>query len=139
MATDLGSAPDFTLPRFDGGVFPLREGDGRVIVITFWASWCVPCRREASRFAAAAAYRDRGVVFVGVNIQDNETDARASLAEFGLAYPNGPDRDGAIAAAYGVSGIPATFFIDRCGQLRRRWLGERTERQLAAAIEELLR
>jgi len=135
-----GLAPDFTLAGFDGGDFRLSAHRGEVVVVNVWASWCLPCRAEAPRFAAAAAtYRARGVTFVGVDFQDRERDARAFSAEFGLRYANGPDPDGGITQAYGVSGLPATFVIDRQGRIARRWPGEITEGQLTAFIEEALR
>lgn len=135
-----GAAPAFALPRFDGGTFRLADHRGEVVVVNFWASWCPPCRREAPRFAAAdAAYRDRGVVFVGVDFQDREEDARAFIRAFDIRYPNGPDPAGDIARAYGVSGLPATFIIDRQGRIRRRWPGEITSEQLTGFIEEALR
>jgi len=128
------------LPLFDGGTFRPAEHRGAVVVVSFWASWCPPCRREAPRFAAAAdAYRDRGVVFVSVGFQDGEGDARDFLREFDLRYPNGPDSEGDIARTYGVSGLPATLVIDRQGRIRRRWLGEITGAQLTGFIEEALR
>ncbi len=139
-ATGGGAAPDFALSLFDGGTFRPAEHRGTVVVVNFWASWCPPCRREAPRFAAAAdAYRDRGVVFVGVDFQDREGDARDFLREFDLRYPNGPDPGGDIARTYGVSGLPATVVIDRQGRIRRRWLGEITGAQLTGFIEETLR
>jgi len=135
-----GAAPAFAVSRFDGGTFRLADQRGRVVVVNFWATWCPPCRREAPRFAAAdAAYRDRGVAFVGVDFQDREEDARAFIREFDIEYPNGPDPDGEIASAYGVSGLPATFVIDRQGRIARRWPGEITADQLTAFIEEALR
>lgn len=139
-ATDLGPAPAFTLATFDGGAFRLADQRGKVVVVNFWASWCVPCRQEAPRFAAAdATYRGRGVVFVGVDVQDNARDARAFLAEFGLRYPNGPDDGARIADAYGVSGVPTTFVIDRAGRIRRRWPGEIQADQLTGFIAEAQR
>lgn len=134
------AAPDFALTTFDDGTFRLADQRGRVVVVNFWASWCVPCRQEAPRFAAAnAAFRDRGVIFVGVNVQDNDVDARAFLSEFGITYANGPDRDGSVAAAYGVNGVPTTFFINRTGTIARRWQGEIQASQLTGFIEEALR
>lgn len=132
-------APDITLQLFDGQTFRLAEQRGRVVVVNYWASWCPPCREEARTLEAVSrAYRDRGVVFVGVNVWDAEGDARAFLREFGVTYPNGPDPTGGILIDYGVTGIPETYFIDRQGMLVRRWIGPLTDQQLRTLLEELL-
>lgn len=131
-------APDFTLQTFDGGSLRLADLRGQAVVLNFWASWCVPCREEAPVLVRAAqANRDRGVVFVGINVQDIEADARAFLAEFGIIYPNGPDRDSRIATDFGVVGIPTTLFLDAEGRLARRWIGVLTEPQLNGFVEEV--
>jgi len=132
-------APDFTLPLFDGGTFRLSEQRGRVVVVNYWASWCPPCREEAAALEATwRAYRDRGVLLVGVNVWDAEPDARAFLRTFRVSYPNGPD-DGSITIEYGLTGNPETYFVNRNGQLARRWIGPLTESQIAAFVEELLK
>ncbi len=133
------AAPDFTLALFDGGTLRLAELRGQaVVVVNFWASWCPPCRAEAPTLAKVSrAVRDRGVVFVGVDIQDTDEGARAFLAEFGIDYPNGPDPAGQITTAYGVAGIPTTVFVDREGRIARRWLGGLTEQQLLGFVEEI--
>lgn len=133
-------AIDFALNLFDGGTLSLSGLRGKPVVVNFWASWCPPCREEAATLEKTwRAYKDKGVVFVGVDIQDTEAAARAYIEEFHVTYPNGPDRDGKITIDYGVSGIPITFFINREGQIVNRWVGAITEPLLVAQVEALLK
>ena len=133
-------APGFTLPLFDGGSFRLADHRGQVVVLNFWASWCVPCRSEAPRLEAAAqTYQPQNVVVVGVNTQDRESDARAFIREHGLSYPNGSDSDAAITVDYDVTGLPTTVVVDRQGRIRQVWRGEIGAAQLTGFIEEALR
>jgi cytochrome c biogenesis protein CcmG/thiol:disulfide interchange protein DsbE len=100
-----GKAPLFTLPLFESGSISLESLRGKVVFLNFWASWCAPCRAEARTLEAAwLKYRDRDVVFVGVDIQDKEEDAREFLREFGITYPNARDASGQAAIEYGVWG-----------------------------------
>ncbi|MBI4337469.1 MAG: TlpA family protein disulfide reductase [Chloroflexi bacterium] len=132
-------APDFALTLFGGGDFQLAQQRGKPVIINFWASWCVPCREEAPLLERTwRAYRDKGVVFVGVDIQDSESDARAYLREFNNTYPNGPDFSGKVTIDYGVVGIPVTFFVSKDGVIARRFVGAISEGQLTGWIEELL-
>ena len=131
-------APDFTLPLFDGGELVLSKFTGRPIVLNFWASWCAPCREEALGLERAwRTYKDRDVMFVGVDIQDSEESAKAYLKEFGVTYPSGRDADGKITVDYGVVGIPVTFFVNREGTIERRWVGALDEGQLLTWVDEL--
>ncbi len=133
-------APDFTITSFDGARFRLSEQRGKVVVINFWASWCIPCRDEAPFLERAwREYKDKGVVFVGVDIQDTESAARAYIKEFDITYPNGPDVTGEITMDYGVSGIPVTFFVDKEGRVAGRWVGPVDTKLLTGSINDLLR
>ena len=133
-------APEFTLPLFDGGEFTLHEHLGRPVVINFWASWCPPCRDEAPILEKVwRLYRERGVTFIGVDIQDEEEAALAFIKEFDITYPNGRDLDGRITIDYGVGGIPVTFFVDREGMIVSRWVGAINENILVERVEGLLR
>ena len=132
-------APDFLLQSFDDGEILLSRQRGKVVVINFWSSTCPPCRAEASELESAwRAYQDRGVLFIGANIEDSPEPAQRFLREFGITYPNGPDEDGRITIDYGVVGIPVTFLVDEDGVVARRWVGAIDRGQLAAWIDELL-
>ncbi len=133
-------APPFTLTLFDGSVLRLEDLRGQVVFLNFWASWCPPCRAEARTLEAAwRKYRDQGVVFVGVNIQDKEERARAFVEEFGITYPNGPDRGSRIAIEYGVWGLPETFFIDRDGRITYKHVGALGWETITTKLEEAMR
>ena len=132
-------APDISLPLFDGGELVLSQHKGRPAVINFWASWCAPCRQEAAALERAwRTYEARDVLVLGVDIQDTEAEGVAHLREFGITYPNGPDRDGTVTVDYGVIGLPVTFFVGKDGIVKRRWVGAISGPQLAIWIEELL-
>ena len=132
-------APELELELLNGGSLMLSEHLGQVVVINFWASWCPPCRVEAPGLERAwRSYADKGVLFLGVGIQDTEEDGRAYLREFDVTYPNGIDRDGKITVDYGVIGLPVTFMIGKGGIVERRWVGAVEERQVVTWIEELL-
>jgi cytochrome c biogenesis protein CcmG/thiol:disulfide interchange protein DsbE len=132
-------APDFTLNLFDGGTFTLSENWGQPVVMNIWASWCDSCADEASVLEQGwRSFRDRGVIFVGVNVMDNGGDAEVFLKEFDVTYPNGPDESD-IYSEYGATGIPETFFITRDGVIVQKFMGPLKPDQLAAFVEELLR
>ena len=132
-------ALDFTMPLLDGGELTLSQHRGRPVVINFWASWCPPCWEEAPLLERAwRSYKDDGVLFVGVQIQDTEKDGRAYLEALGITYPNGVDVDGKITVDYGVIGLPVTFFVNRDGIVERRWVGAINESQLVTWLDELV-
>jgi cytochrome c biogenesis protein CcmG, thiol:disulfide interchange protein DsbE len=136
-------APDFELALFgqgggQGGPWRLSVQAGRPVVLNFWASWCLPCEDEAAVLESVARrYRDR-VTFVGVDVQDTEPNARAFLQRYQVSYPNGPDPSGEISIAYGMSGVPETYFIGRNQQIARKWAGPLDEPRLVQFLNELL-
>lgn len=134
-------AAPFKLQLFNGGYLSLEELRGKVVVLNFWASWCYPaCYEEAPILEAGwREYRDRGVLFIGVNIQDTEPKAREFLRLFNHTFPNGPDPRGLISVDYGVYGVPETFFIDRKGMMRAKHVGAVTEPLLRDKLAELLK
>ncbi len=134
-------ASDFALDLFwpEAGRFTLSEQRGKVVLLDFWASWCPPCREEAPGLERVwNEYRERGVVFVGVNIFDDTDLALEYLREYRLSYPNGTDPSGEIPVEYGVSGVPEKFLIGRDGQLIRRFVGPMSEATLRRLLDAQL-
>lgn len=115
-------APPLAITTFDGETVALADLRGRGVVINFWASWCEPCRVETPLLQDAWQAHQGEITLIGVNMQDSEAAARAFLAEFGVSYPNGPDT-ARWGRQFGVSGLPATFFIDPDGIIRSAVLG----------------
>jgi cytochrome c biogenesis protein CcmG/thiol:disulfide interchange protein DsbE len=132
-------APPFTLTTFAGHPLALEAQRGQVVVLNFWASWCYPaCYEEAPVLEEAwRTWRDRGVVVIGIDIQDTEDKARKFIADFGLSFPNAPDPRGTVAIDYGVYGVPETFFIDRAGRIRAKHVGAVTAAGLRTTVEPL--
>jgi cytochrome c biogenesis protein CcmG/thiol:disulfide interchange protein DsbE len=129
----------FSLSLFDGRTVSLDELRGQVVVVNFWASWCVECRDEAGLLEEVwREYRERGVVFLGIVYVDTEPEARAYIERYGLTYPNGPDLGSKISRDYRISGVPETFFIARDGRLAYVKIGPLERSELVGQIENLL-
>ncbi len=134
-----GTAPPFTLENLRPGQpdVSLAELRGKPVVMNFWASWCVPCKREMPAFAAVSEQVKDRVAFVGINHQDGQRAALELLAETGVRYPSGYDPEGRVAAAYGLFGMPTTIFISPEGRLLHRRTGEMPRQELEGTIERL--
>jgi cytochrome c biogenesis protein CcmG, thiol:disulfide interchange protein DsbE len=123
------AAPAFTLERLDrDGTLALDSLKGKAVVVNFWASWCVPCRDEAPVLQQTyERYRDRGLVVLGVDVNDFRQDARGFMDRYGVTYPVVYDGKGSTVGKWGVRAFPETFFVDRSGKL----VGER----IAGAVD----
>lgn len=135
-------APAFELPALDGPEqIALSDMRGQVVVVNFWASWCLACRAEHDDLTStAAAFEDRGVVFVGVDYQDDPQSAVAFLDELGWGsnYSYLEDAGSRTAIAYGVFGVPETFFIDREGVVVGKITGESNAMLLGSTLDQIL-
>jgi cytochrome c biogenesis protein CcmG/thiol:disulfide interchange protein DsbE len=132
-------APDFELEFLDGRDrlrLSSLEGE-KVVVINFWASWCVPCRDEAPLLEAAwKRWREDGVLFIGIDAQDFKADGRRFVKRYGITYPNLYDGSGSTLGRFGVTGRPETWFVDREGRLvGERFQGPITEEMLDRNIQ----
>jgi cytochrome c biogenesis protein CcmG/thiol:disulfide interchange protein DsbE len=124
-------APNFELRYLDSeGTLRLSSLRGKVVVLNFWASYCLPCKDEAPRLQGIwERYRDRGVVVLGVAAWDDfKSDARGFVERYRITYPQVKDNTGAVFARFGVQFLPETWFIDRKGKL----VGERVQGEVSA-------
>jgi cytochrome c biogenesis protein CcmG/thiol:disulfide interchange protein DsbE len=135
-------APEFTLPLFDQfeeDEISLADLRGQVVVINFWASWCVECYKEAALLEQAwQDYKGKGVMFIGVDHLDTEKDALAYMAKYGITYPSGPDLGDKISRNYAITGVPETFFIDKDGNIVHVQIGPIEYEQLYSLLEKLV-
>lgn len=112
-------APTLTGELLDGSRYDLTQDRGKVIVVNFWGSWCAPCRAEADDLEETyQATRERGVVFLGVNVRDDRDKAKA-FHEGRTTYPSVFDPGGRTALEFDVppNSIPATIILDREGRI----------------------
>ena len=131
-----GQAPEFRLNRLDdpNRVVSLADFRGRPLVLNFWASWCVPCRKEMPAFESVASELKGRVEFLGVNEQDTRPGALDLVAKTGVRYPSVVDADGTLMTAYGLRGLPDTAFISADGELLELHVGELDATDLRATI-----
>lgn len=135
----IGEAPDFTLEAFDGSTLSLADHEGQPVLLYFWASWCTPCKTEAPLMEKLwAEYRDRGYLFIGMNIWDSETEARAFAEDYGLTFPLVRDRENKVYLDYGVESLPLAFFLQPDLEVDRRHLGELKEAELRSMLDDLV-
>ena len=117
----------------------LRELRGRPVVLNFWASWCVPCKREAPRLDASAEAHVGKVVFLGVDVQDLTSDARRFLRHHHVRFASVRDNSGTTYSGYGLTGVPETYWLDSRGRVVAHFAGEVSGGQLEAGIQAAMK
>ena len=118
-------APEFSLDDLHGTHVDLARDRGKVVLLNFWATWCAPCKVEMPRFMEwQREYGARGLVVVGVSIDDSEAPARAFVEKLHVNYPVVMGNAQLGERYGGVLGVPVTFLIDRAGVVRARFDGE---------------
>jgi len=140
------SAPLFSLPDMNGRKVDLVSFKGQVIVIEFWATWCAPCREEIPLLNQIhKEYREKGVVIIGISLDRKPPqEVRKFLDQLRVEYPNVMgdeetfERYSQMANLGPIRGIPATFVIDRNGQICQRYMGLTEKSILEEAIRAVL-
>lgn len=132
-------AAAFTLDRLDGtGALTVSADPDKVVVLNFFASWCIPCKEEnPSLVRVYERYRTSDVVFIGVLYQDSRDSGLKYVRDNGVGWPTVSDDDGRVAFSYGVFGIPETYFIGRDGVIAGRHIGPIDETTLINGIEAM--
>jgi len=120
----------------------LAKLKGQVVVLDFWATWCGPCRMEIPTFVKLyPVYHPKGVEIVGLSVEDPNSQPGSYfgkfLNDFSINYPIG-FADQNTVRAYGISSIPATYFIDKTGKIATVFVGTHPEEEITAVIEKLL-
>jgi cytochrome c biogenesis protein CcmG/thiol:disulfide interchange protein DsbE len=127
------------VPAVADGRVSLAELRGTPVVLNFWASWCAPCREEGPLLERAwTNASQRGVLLLGLNMQDVPGDARDFAHQLGITYLNVRDRGNRVAHSYGVTGLPETFFISPAGRVVGHVIGAASAAQLRDGIAAAL-
>jgi cytochrome c-type biogenesis protein len=137
-ATTAQPAPDVQFPKLDGGTLKLADLRGRVVLLNFWATWCIPCRSEIPSLSGMQKdLESRGLSVVGVSYDDTADLVREFQKDIKQDYAivlGGKD----VGAQLPASPLPTTYIIDREGRIREKFIGEKSRAAFEAIIKPLL-
>ena len=132
-------APNFTLALLEGKSFQFSEHKGKPVLINFFASWCLPCREEMPVLVKTAReYAPKGVVFLGIAVDDTEEKMKDFIVKYEVNFPVGLDKTAEVQKSFGLYGIPTTYFIDKNGIINYFHSGTVTEELLQHELNKLL-
>jgi thiol-disulfide isomerase/thioredoxin len=134
-------APDITLATINGKPMRVADLKGNVVLLDFWASWCIPCRKSFPAVDALyAELKDKGLVVVAVNVDEQQKNAYTFLEKFPHTMTVAFDPKGAVAQAFKLEAMPSSLIVDRSGHIRYRHMGytEKTIAQFRAEVLQLL-
>lgn len=130
MAWGVSSASLAAADLATGSDLNLADYRGKVVVVDFWASWCVPCRRSFPWLNdMTQKYSDQGLVVIGVNVDKDPADAAEFLEAYPASFSIHYDSSGSLAREFGVQAMPSSFVIGRDGKIKKHHLGFKVKRQ----------
>jgi len=118
------SAPDFSVPALPSGSLDLKNYRGQIVVLNLWATWCPPCVEETPSLEQfAEKMRDRGVIVLGVSVDEDQKALQDFIRKNHISYPVGRDPNRSLAARYGTVQFPETYILDRAGRVAEKVVG----------------
>lgn len=132
-------APNFSLQQLDGTAVKLSDLRGKAVILNFWGTWCEPCKAEMPALQKQyEAYKDKGLVVLGINIGETPIAVQPFLKEYGVHFPILMDRKSEITKLYKIGQIPASYFIDKDGVVRDTFLGQMSEKLISEKVAKIL-
>ena len=134
-------APAFSLPSLHGEAIALGRFEGKITLVNFWASWCVPCRDELPALQTLyEKYRDQDFEIIGINIDKQKRNAQTSVERYGLSYTILLDPDSTIIRRYKGQSMPSSYLMDGQGVIREVFRGFSRQKfsKMDTAIKQLL-
>ena len=132
-----GEAPGFTLTDLDGHQVSLSQFQGQPVVVNFWATWCPPCRVEMPDLIEAYEREQGQIVFLAISIDEPAVVVGRFAEENQMPFIILLDEDGKASSDYRVNGIPATFFINRDGEIVVRYVGQMSPRMIEEGLRRI--
>ncbi len=133
-------APEFSLKDIDGKTIDLASYKGKVVLVDFWATWCVPCQSEIPHFVDFQNnYGPQGYQTIGISMDDGPEPVLAFYRKFKMNYPVVMGTEEVAKSYGGVLGLPVTFLIDREGKIATKYIGETETEKIRQRVEELLK
>ena len=120
---EVGPTPEFSLSAPDGKKISLKDFRGKIVLLNFWASWCVPCREEMPAMEKLyQEYKQKNFAILAIAVKDRKQDAIDFVKELKISYPVALDPEAQVGSLYGAWGLPATYLIGPNGEgLARGW------------------